>query len=138
MAKKVCPVVFRIRGGEIEVLAFRHPSAGKQFVKGGIEGNETSLHAALRELEEESGIKAEAPILNIGRASVGSAVWHFLAFEIDGIPEHWDHKTHDDFGHVFSFFWHPLAADLDGEWHLQFHETFAVIRGSLKRYVMPQ
>lgn len=132
MVKKVCPVVFRIRGGEIEVLAFRHPLAGKQFVKGGIEDNEASLRAALRELEEESGIKAKAAFSDLGQASIGSAVWHFFAFETDGLPDHWDHKTHDDFGHVFSFFWHPLVADLDAEWHPQFHEAFAVIRGLLK------
>ena len=100
-------------------------------MKGGIKDNETSLHAALRELEEESGIKAQAPNLDIGQASIGSGDWHFFAFEIEGLPEQWDHKTHDDYGHVFSFFWHPLLADLDDEWHPQFHDALAVIRSSL-------
>lgn len=37
MAHKVCTVVPRISNGVAEILAFRHPSAGKQFVKGSIE-----------------------------------------------------------------------------------------------------
>ena len=53
---KVCPVVVRLCDGRREVLAFVHPVAGKQFVKGTIESGENPLDAARRELREESGL----------------------------------------------------------------------------------
>ncbi|MGK9264493.1 NUDIX domain-containing protein [Sinorhizobium meliloti] len=40
----------------LEVLAFRHPSAGNQFVKGTIQQGEQPRDAAKRELLEESGL----------------------------------------------------------------------------------
>ncbi len=43
--------------GVIKFLAFRHPQAGKQLVKGTIEAIEKPQDAARRELAEESGIK---------------------------------------------------------------------------------
>ncbi len=52
---KVCPVVFRDASMQ-QILAFEHPKAGVQLVKGGIEPGESVRAAALRELAEESGI----------------------------------------------------------------------------------
>jgi len=48
--EKACPVVLRVSKEILEVLAFIHPSAGKQFVKGTIENGETPQQAAEREL----------------------------------------------------------------------------------------
>ncbi|HVM37935.1 MAG TPA: NUDIX domain-containing protein [Sphingomicrobium sp.] len=133
MAEKVCPVVFRTSRGATEVLAFRHPSAGKQFVKGTIEEGEPGRQAAIRELREESGITTDRQLLDLGQALIGaqSALWHFFAVEVEGLPESWEHQTDDDFGHVFSFFWHPVADDLDEEWHPRFHDALRIIRLSL-------
>jgi len=61
MREKVCPVVHQQVDGVLEVLAFRHPSAGNQFVKGTIEDGEPPPTAALRELREESGNRGRFP-----------------------------------------------------------------------------
>ncbi|WP_374834663.1 NUDIX domain-containing protein [Paenochrobactrum pullorum] len=55
MIEKACPVVFRTSRHGLEVLAFIHPLAGKQFVKGTVEDAETARYAAEQELREESG-----------------------------------------------------------------------------------
>ena len=52
---KTCPVVLRSPQGKCEILAFCHPLAGHQFVKGTVEAGETPAAAALRELYEEAG-----------------------------------------------------------------------------------
>jgi 8-oxo-dGTP pyrophosphatase MutT (NUDIX family) len=130
MAPKVCPIVSRMSDGTPELLAFQHPSAGRQFVKGGINDGESPSEAALRELEEESGIVASPDPVEVGEVRIGSNVWHFFAVKAEGVPDRWDYQTRDDFGHVFSFFWHPLGKDLDEEWHPQFHRALEVIRRS--------
>ena len=45
---KACPVVLRSPEGKCEILAFAHPSAGHQFIKGTVEASETPAAAALR------------------------------------------------------------------------------------------
>ena len=132
MTRKVCPVVTRVSDGVTELLAFRHPTAGKQIVKGGIQENETVPDAAIRELEEESGIRIVSGLRELGDAPIGSTVWHFVAVEAEALPDRWEHQTKDDCGHVFSFFWHPLGEDLDEEWHPAFHEAVEVIRNFIQ------
>ena len=56
---KACPVVLRIKNNKLELLAFKHPNAGNQLVKGGIKKGEHLESACVRELEEESGIQAK-------------------------------------------------------------------------------
>lgn len=114
-----------------EILAFRHPSAGKQFVKGGIKEGEAASVAALRELAEESGVTIVSGVHTLGSGRIGEAVWHFFAVTADSLPDRWVHQTDDDLGHVFEFFWHPLAEDLDDGWHRQFHDALNVIRGAM-------
>ena len=53
LPNKVCPVVFRRVDSVVEVLAFEHPVAGYQLVKGTVESGESIETAALRELAEE-------------------------------------------------------------------------------------
>jgi 8-oxo-dGTP pyrophosphatase MutT (NUDIX family) len=55
-SRKACPVVLRRNQDRFEILAFRHPIAGCQLVKGSIEPEEDVGQAALRELCEESGV----------------------------------------------------------------------------------
>ena len=125
-ACKACPVVLRGRNGNLEVLAFVHPTAGKQFVKGTVAAGERPHDAAVRELREESGLRATGPLTPLGRLDIGAArtVWHFFLYRSSGLPETWSHRTEDDFGHTFAFFWHPLASPLDRDWHPDFHAAF--------------
>ena len=77
-ADKACPVVFRDSSLQ-QILAFEHPKAGLQLVKGRIEPGENARAAALRELEEEAGIADTAIASDLG-------TWHS------------EHK-----GHIWSF-----------------------------------
>ncbi|WP_246703171.1 NUDIX domain-containing protein [Rhizobium sp. SG741] len=123
---KVCPVVYRTHTGDVEVLAFAHPSAGKQFVKGTVEPSETPLAAAKRELWEESGLTAQSPMALLGQCEIGPSrqLWHFFRCQAVGPPDTWQHLTADDHGHTFAFFWHPIDLPLDQDWHPIFHEAF--------------
>ena len=56
LVHKVVPIVLR-RRERLEILAFRHPQAGTQLVKGTLENLEKAEDATLRELAEESGIE---------------------------------------------------------------------------------
>ena len=125
--EKACAIVLRLKNDKPEVLAFVHPSAGKQFVKGTIEAGESPLQAAIRELREESGLQPDMPLISIGTLPIGDSHqrWHFFKCMSLGLPENWSHQTEDDFGHKFAFFWHPLRKPLDQDWHPNFHEAFA-------------
>jgi len=128
LANKVCPVVLRRNGSRTEVLAFEHPLAGPQLVKGTIEAGETVEEAALRELAEESGIEAAKVVraLGIWPSGFKGQIWAFVECNPDQVlPESWVHHAPDDGGHAFRFFWHPLLeAPSPGHWH-------AVFRGAL-------
>lgn len=58
MIEKACPVVFKIREKGVEVLAFTHPSAGKQFVKGSIHTPRPSI--VLKQFSMDIGDRVEA------------------------------------------------------------------------------
>ncbi len=125
--EKACPIVVRLRNGRREVLAFNHPFAGKQFVKGTIEAGESPLDAAKRELREESGLSTDVSLFFLGIHAIGLSrqPWHFFKYSSSGLPDAWSHRTDDDLGHTFMFFWHPLTEPLDLDWHPIFHEAFA-------------
>ncbi len=106
MIHKACPVV--LAGSDI--LAFRHPLAGLQLVKGTVEEGEAPWVAALRELAEESGI-LDAKVRDQLGQSEGiqqGEVWHFWRVACHDLPSEWTFHTEDDGGHAFAFFWHPL------------------------------
>lgn len=121
LSARACPIVMRrdrARAG-LELLVFRHPLAGTQLVKGTIEFGETPMHAALRELHEESGIPVVPEASLLGTFDVGPPwqVWHAFLVETPALPDSWSHRAPDDGGHVFRFFWHPLADDAEKNWH---------------------
>jgi 8-oxo-dGTP pyrophosphatase MutT (NUDIX family) len=104
------PVVLRRAAGRAEILAFRHPTAGYQLVKGTIEAAETIQHAAERELLEESGIVGHAiDYLGAVQMSEPEQEWHFVVCQIEEAVETWTHQTSDGGGLEFQFFWHPLS-----------------------------
>ncbi|GHB50464.1 DNA mismatch repair protein MutT [Pseudovibrio japonicus] len=125
LIEKACPIILRQQNHHVELLAFTHPLAGNQLVKGTIEVGEEPSAAAQRELNEESGLKLNARLHPIGSLPIGSDnhLWHFFAGHTSGLPQAWQHETLDDFGHTFSFFWHPLSNPLDQTWHRIFHEA---------------
>ena len=134
LANKVCPVVFRRVGSVIEVLAFEHPLAGYQFVKGTIEPGESIEVAALRELAEESGIEAAVVTKNLGVWSSGfeGQVWAFVeCAPSQACPEAWVHRAPDDGGHAFRFFWHSLSGSADSSrWHSLFLGALGFIQNA--------
>ena len=132
LANKVCPVVLRRVGSAVEILAFEHPIAGYQLVKGTIEPGESIDIAALRELAEESGIEGAIVTQNLGIWSSGfeGQVWVFVECAPNQTcPESWVHHAPDDGGHAFRFFWHPLFGSVDSNcWHSLFQGALGFIK----------
>lgn len=133
--RKACPMVTRSAEKGAEILAFEHPFAGKQFVKGTIETGETPLAAAVRELHEESGliVRGDFNFLGSKRMRSMDQLWYFFSVSMDGLPERWDHQTQDDYGHIFRFFWRPITQGLDDDWHRVFHEAYSFVLPHLKQ-----
>ncbi len=118
--KKVCPVIFRVKNAQKEILAFRHPLAGIQLVKGTVEENEDLQLAAARELAEESGIAhvSAAEFKGTLLFAEENQLWHFYLCETEeNLEDSWDFFADDDGGLNFSFFWQPLGEKPSGAWH---------------------
>lgn len=133
---KSCPVVLR-NGDEVEILAFQHPIAGLQLVKGTIEPGENPREAAVRELAEEAGILAADVTSDLGLWASGyqDQIWSFHLCKVgQETPDKWVHHTGDDGGHDFKFFWHPLAKPVHSEWHEVFQGALAFIRTALTNH----
>jgi 8-oxo-dGTP pyrophosphatase MutT (NUDIX family) len=130
--RKVCPVVLRQRGGT-EVLAFVHPLAGRQLVKGSIEQGETIEAAGLRELREEAGIAAARAGGSLGSSSAISEghTWYFLRVNAPDLPDAWVHHCADDGGLDFAFFWHRLGDEPASAWHPPFQRALAFVRDAV-------
>ena len=132
---KACPVVFH-DSRRSRILVFRHPSAGIQLIKGGIEPREEPHAAALRELREESGI-ADAVVsqdLGLWDAAFDEQIWSLhLCATAREFPERWSHRCLD-YGSVdLTFFWHDFDADPTEEWHPLFRRALACIRSRIRR-----
>ena len=126
---KACPVV--LRGGG--VLVFRHPRAGVQLVKGGIEPGETAARAAARELAEEAGI-ALRPARGLGRLRpMPGMAWRLVLMRPPPLPDRWSHRCADDGGHLYRFFWHPLGGPAGRAWHPVHARALAGLRRALAR-----
>ncbi len=140
---KACPVLLR-PGAEagasaLEILAFRHPLAGRQLIKGTIEPSEAPVAAALRELQEESGIADAHVARNLGlwRAGVHGQIWAcFLCLPATPPPDQWAYFTTDGGGHLFEFFWQPIDQPLDEQWHPVFVGAVNYIRQALRLFAI--
>jgi 8-oxo-dGTP pyrophosphatase MutT (NUDIX family) len=127
---KVCPVVFRDSSLR-QILAFEHPEAGIQLVKGGIEPGETARAAALRELEEEAGISNTGIAEDLGtwNSGHGGHVWSLqLCTFSPTLPENWVHHCIDDGGHDLKFFWHDVNREPDDSWRPHYRRALEAIR----------
>ena len=142
MKTKVCPVILRRAAYGPQVLAFRHPRAGHQIVKGTLEPSEAPGQAALRELFEESGIRLHRPMRPLGPVCIRRGKpadpprWLLYAATVCGLPERWQHYCTDDGGLVFSFFWHPLALPLRPT-HSAFNDAILGVRRALAHGLPP-
>jgi 8-oxo-dGTP pyrophosphatase MutT (NUDIX family) len=134
VASKVCPVVLRRKDGRVEILAFRHPSAGLQLVKGSLEPGEDAAPAALRELREESGIRDAEIVSFLGKVRVSEPdqEWHLFLCSTGPLLDAWSHFTQDGGGHEFSFFWYALEQEPDEQWHPIFAQALSFIRNGQK------
>lgn len=133
MTHKAVPILFRQKRETREILAFRHPLAGIQIVKGTIEPGEEPKEAACRELSEEAGIKAtSAKSLGTSDIVIGQT-WHFfLMTPVNEPPSEFDHFCQDDGGHVFKFFWHDTSQPMLPPWGLAFRNAVEFALRSLK------
>ncbi|ARN24108.1 hypothetical protein A4W93_28870 [Piscinibacter gummiphilus] len=142
LPNKVCPVVLRRSGETVEILAFVHPLAGCQLVKGTIEAGEETTVAALRELAEESGIvdASVARVMGIWPSGFEQQVWAFVeCVPRSPLPQSWTHDAPDDGGRTFRFFWHPLHQQADPEgWHVVFREAMRFIQEAHREGVTRQ
>jgi GrpB-like predicted nucleotidyltransferase (UPF0157 family)/ADP-ribose pyrophosphatase YjhB (NUDIX family) len=130
-ATKACPVVLRTIQGIVYSLAFKHPVAGYQFVKGTIESGESLPNAAVRELSEESGICNARAVRDLGlwNAEFEEQIWSLQLCEVsDPLPDEWSFETDDDGGRIFEFFWHPLKLDFPEPCHRLFQSALVQIR----------
>ena len=134
IAHKACPVLFRDSSMR-QILAFEHPQAGLQLVKGRIEYGEDARAAALRELAEESGIADAGIIEDLGtwNSEHKGHVWSLqLCTFAPALPEKWTHLCVDDGGHEFSFFWHDVNAEPGEEWAPQYRRALQTIRERIR------
>ncbi len=121
---KACVSLWRPASEGIEILAFKHPLAGSQLVKGTHEIGEDIQQTAVRELQEESGLVLDqiSPALgSIHLLLPGGAhqteplelqTWHlFLEPAPANLPSHWLHQASgspEEDGLSFDFFWQRL------------------------------
>jgi 8-oxo-dGTP pyrophosphatase MutT (NUDIX family) len=128
---KVCPVILRQQGGSWQILAFHHPLAGTQLIKGTLEAGEQPESAVLRELAEESGIDQAVVVEKIGELAVHETEqhWHlFLCQPVIAPAEQWSFFTLDGGGHLFQFFWHRLDETPDESWHPAYKRALTFVR----------
>jgi 8-oxo-dGTP pyrophosphatase MutT (NUDIX family) len=129
---KVCPVILRKKEGIQQILAFRHPLAGRQLMKGTLEPGERPAEAVLRELAEESGISQAVAVEKIGELDIHQVEehWHiFLCRPNVPLQDEWSFFTLDGGGLTFEFFWHALDVEPDASWH-QIFKTALAFTGS--------
>ncbi len=129
---KVCPVVTRGAGNHLEILVFQHPVAGTQLVKGTLEDGENPERGAIRELFEESGLRAVATrFLGAHPVGLDETLWSFWQCDVGEAPEQWAHQTLDDHGHVFEFRWHALGASVPADMPPDFRDALKFVGGAL-------
>ena len=128
---KACPVLLRRREGRLQILAFRHPLAGCQIVKGTVEEDEEPSETVLRELGEESGIEDARLIEPLGQLVLRGCKqrWHIFLCQVKRVlPDEWSFYTKDGGGQTFAFFWHNLDETPSDQWHPDFRTALGFVR----------
>lgn len=113
--KKVYGYITRVREGKTEILVFRHsnPEAGIQIPKGTVEPEESTYHAVIREVKEETGLK-DLKVKNLIAEDYwrndDSVIHHRFFYQINilNAPDQWDYEPTgggDEEGLTFHYFW---------------------------------
>ena len=136
--QKVVPVITRRRHQKHELLVFQHPTEAVQLVKGTVEPGEELEAAALRELEEESGVKEAVISTKIGEKHFEfkdeKQHWHFYSIEVsETLRDQWDHFAQEEEGMWFKLFWQDIDEPLDTPWPEVFDAARRLIRDWLAR-----
>lgn len=124
---KACVSLWRPAADGIEILAFKHPLAGSQLVKGTQDPGELIEATALREFQEESGLQLQQLGPSLGSIHLllpGGAhqteplelqTWHLFLepapVDLPGLAEQWLHQASgspEEDGLSFDFFWQRL------------------------------
>lgn len=143
---KACPCVLRKGPVGYELLVFEHPLAGRQIPKGTIDAGENPGAAAVRELEEESGVRASRIVSRIAEIEMLRTTslyphkkvprlesWHLYHLEVPHevtAREHWIHAAEgsaDEQGLPFAYFWFPIADSLES-FESYWHEVLLAVR----------
>jgi 8-oxo-dGTP pyrophosphatase MutT (NUDIX family) len=110
--QKVTAFITRQTGDQLELLVFRHPTAGIQLPAGTVEADEALDAAVLREVREETGLTDVRIIRHLGtlpRALAPRTERHCFHLTTDAdTPAGWDVFTTDGGGHIFHCYWTPL------------------------------
>jgi len=110
---KVVPCVVQ----NFSLLCFYHPTEGNQIPKGTVNKAEPLIAAAIRELEEESGIVHDGKdVESVGKFQIffddtECHIWNIFLFPSTGHPKSWSHiatGSLDEEGLKFVYFWQPL------------------------------
>jgi 8-oxo-dGTP pyrophosphatase MutT (NUDIX family) len=120
-----------------QILAFEHPQTGAQLVKGFIEPGESVRAAALRELQEESGIGDTAIAQDLGTWDSGHRgyIWSLqLCTFPRRLPETWTHRCAEDGGFEFRFFWQDVDQPPGNTWRPHYRRALEAIRERTRSY----
>lgn len=156
VSQKSCPCVLRRGPSGYELLVFEHPLAGRQIPKGTIESGEDPGLAAMRELEEESGIRATGIVKRITQMEVLRTTslyphkkvprlesWHLYHLEVPPEvtrKERWTHLaegSEDEQGLPFAYFWFPIA-DSFHSFEPYWHEVLLAVRKHSEGLPLPE
>ena len=99
-ADKACPVVFRDPSLQ-QILAFEHPKAGLQLVKGRIVPGENARAGCKAAGERNRRYDRQRP--GTWHSEHKGHIWSFQLCTFTKLPETWTHYCADDGGHDFNF-----------------------------------
>jgi len=136
---KACPILLRGSPASPQILAFAHPRAGLQIVKGTIETGENPAVAALRELDEEAGIAAATISLSLGSHDdiQPGERWHLFIVSAADLPATWDHAAIGADGDTYRFFWHSLGDAEPGGFDPRFLRAMDKVRAAIASGQIP-
>ena len=135
-----CPILARQSENGLEILAFRHPFAGTQLVRGLIKDDENLQEAATRALIETSGISINGAPLSLGTSNgvVPRETWNFFLFICPPLAEEWEHHCIDDDGHNYKFFWQSVEEYLEGDWPAPFIRALRFAAAKIDKLSLPR
>lgn len=151
--RKTCACVVREGQAGIELLCFEHPDAGVQIPKGGLEPGEDPTAGVLRELHEETGVRAVEVVAHLGvherhtgggpdeRGEPERHLWDvFLLRPSAELPDEWLHDawgSPEEDGLTFRCHWLAVDSDLAGALHPLFTPIVQMLRRHLDPAIEP-